>query len=91
MEIDRRKRKYLVDNIRMILLTNWDPLNVGQNPMLKDEYDRYITEIYHLVSVKSQKNIIENALERIESQELGLECNRQRISTTATRLAALEF
>ncbi len=38
------------NEIRNILLTDWDPLNVGDSPKLMDEYDCYIPGILTLLS-----------------------------------------
>jgi len=35
-----------MDKIRDILVDVWDPLFIGENPNLRDEYDSYIPSIY---------------------------------------------
>jgi hypothetical protein len=38
-----------VNIIRQILLKDWDPLSVGENPHLSDEYDDYIQGVLRLL------------------------------------------
>jgi len=41
--------KPTIDDIRSILLRDWDPLGVGNNPKLSDEYDSCIPVIYRMI------------------------------------------
>ena len=43
--------KSLIQSIRAILLNDWDPLIVGDNPHLSDEYDDYIPAIVKLLEI----------------------------------------
>jgi hypothetical protein len=38
-----------VEAVRAILLRDWDPLSVGENPNLTDEYDAYIPGLLRLI------------------------------------------
>jgi hypothetical protein len=41
-------RNLTPDDIRTVLLRDWDPLGVGNNPKLSDEYDSCIPVIYRM-------------------------------------------
>lgn len=54
--------------VREILLKEWDPIGVGENPNLKDEYDRYIPQILKVMQGASATvDEIETVLADIES------------------------
>ncbi len=42
-------RNLTPDDIRTVLLRDWDPLGVGNNPKLSDEYDSCIPVIYRMI------------------------------------------
>jgi hypothetical protein len=74
-----------VDGIRRILLEEWDPLGVGDNPNLADEYDSYIPEIAQLVSSGSSSDRVAQYLRQIES-DLGVAHDDDSSLRTAQRL-----
>lgn len=43
--MDRELVHQRVARIRRVLLDQWDPLYVGDNPKLADEYDSYLSKI----------------------------------------------
>ncbi len=49
--------------IRAILLRDWDPLNVGDNPHLEDEYDAYIPELLREATNKDENSIKEKLID----------------------------
>jgi hypothetical protein len=57
-----------VQNIRTILLEDWDPLGVGDNPHLTDEYDAYIPGILRLVDNHCPADQLERYLLDIEEK-----------------------
>ena len=63
-------------DIRNILLKEWDPVNIGDNPNISDEYDNYIHRFIEfncspLLSIDLLKEILLD----IECNEIGLEVN----------------
>ena len=61
------------DRLRGVLLSVWDPLCVGDNPKLADEYDRYIPTLLSLLQQDADQAAIAAALQRIEKDELGMQ------------------
>jgi hypothetical protein len=59
-------------NIRAILLRDWDPLNVGSNPNLSDEYDAYIPELARLLEGNPTVDQIDDYLHGVETDDLGI-------------------
>ena len=56
---------------KIILMNEWDPLDVGDNPHLEDEYDAYIPRILKIVAEGTTVEAIADGLKNIE-YELGL-------------------
>ena len=56
-----------VSEVRIILLRAWDPLGIGDNPHLTDEYDAYIPDIIRLVQQGSDAAEIVQHLKKIET------------------------
>ena len=48
-EITNSRRSSLRQAIHSILITEWDPLGVRDNPLAQDEYDSYVSGIERLL------------------------------------------
>jgi hypothetical protein len=75
------------NEIRNVLLADWDPLNVGDSPKLADEYDRYIPGILTLLSNGASVMEIERFLKGVEA-DLGITPEPDRSRRAAIRLAS---
>jgi hypothetical protein len=74
-----------LSKVRQVLLADWDPLGVGDNPNLSDEYDSYIPEIILSLRRGSDATNICQHLQSIETK-LGLTPSKERCDLTARRL-----
>jgi len=54
-----------------VLLRNWDPLGVKDEPQAQDEYDAYVGGVYHLIASGATAKQIAEHLVRIETDRLG--------------------
>lgn len=62
-----------MNDVREILLKQWDPLDIGDNPQLSNEYDAYVTTIAGLLASEGASyEAIDKQLSRIEHQEMGI-------------------
>ncbi|MCC6453015.1 MAG: hypothetical protein IT171_08985 [Acidobacteria bacterium] len=62
----------IFESIRQVLVEDWDPLDIGDEEGLDDEYDAYVTPVYRiLVGSRSENDLIEQ-LGRIEADEIGV-------------------
>lgn len=59
------------DAIRKILLQDWDPLGVGDNPSLADEYDDFIPAICEILNSKCTRDQLVTFLLDIEEKLMG--------------------
>ncbi len=63
-------------DIRNILLNDWDPLNIGENPNISDEYDNYIHRFIEFkCSTILSIDLLKEILLDIECNQIGLEAN----------------
>ena len=72
MESRKDRACEIQEQIRSILLNDWDPIGVADVPEAQDEYDSYIVGVYRLlISGVSERDVAEHLL-RIESDWMGL-------------------
>ncbi len=77
-----------LQQIRDILLREWDPLGVGDNPNLADEYDGYLAGIVRLIDSQIGSAALDEHLAGIE-RDLGLQRSKeQRVSAVRALLEA---
>ena len=74
-----------INEIRSILLSDWDPLGVGDNPKLIDEYDSYITLLLPLLKKERSKELVMQTLLQIEL-DLGVHSEIDIIMTVAEKI-----
>ena len=74
----RQAWKALQDEIRAVLLQEWDPIGVKDVPEAADEYDGYIAGISALLRAGATDEQIAHHLSEIETKEMGLRPAAQR-------------
>ena len=57
--------------IRSVLMREWDPIGVKDEPMAADEYDSYIGGIYELLKNRAAAKTISDHLREIELRRMG--------------------
>jgi len=72
--------------IHDVLISEWDPIGVGDEPLAQDEYDSYIPVIYRLISEGVDDLTIARHLEQIETESMGLSPSGDRNMQVARRL-----
>jgi len=72
--------------IHDVLIMEWDPIGVGDEPLAQDEYDSYIPVIYRLISEGSDDLTIARHFEQIETERIGLSSSGDRNTQIARRL-----
>lgn len=63
----------LISDIRSVLIKDWDPIGIGDNPNLSDEYDGYIGSIINIIMQKCSVDVIVEFLKKIEETEMGID------------------
>lgn len=78
------------NDIREILLSWWDPIGIGENPHLFDEYDDYIPEIKQLLEINSASyEELKKLLVNIEKEKIGTKPNLESINKSVSELMLL--
>lgn len=67
------KSKEIITDVRSVLINDWDPLGIGNNSNLKDEYDGYIGTIIQILLQKSSIESIFLFLKKVENEEMGIQ------------------
>jgi len=68
--MDPQRREYIEQSIGQLLLEQWDPLGVHDEPDRKYEYTPYAHELYTLLARGASDVQITRHLHRIEIEEL---------------------
>jgi hypothetical protein len=63
--VKRRQVRDIIDAVRRILLDDWDPLSVGSNPNLYDEYDFFLGRIMKDLANATDASQVADTLEAI--------------------------
>ena len=85
-ERDRRARE-IQDDIRSVLLEDWNPIGF---PVPPDEYDAYIGRVYRLLAGGASEAEVARYLEALELRRVGVEVSRETLSEVAARLCAID-
>ena len=59
--------------IGKVLLRNWDPIGVRDDPAAADEYDSYVGGVYELLVAGASARAVSEHLVRIETERMGFE------------------
>jgi len=85
--LDRAKRYH--EAIRHILLREWDPIGVADEPAAQDEYDGYVHEIHGMLIRHEPRHKVVDHLWWIETEYMGLFGNHSRTESVVDRLLGL--
>ena len=68
---DEDRARRIKGEIREILMRDWDPIGVKDEPIAKDEYDMYLGGIYELLKSEAPLELISDHLREIEIKRMG--------------------
>ncbi|MBO9560885.1 MAG: hypothetical protein J7515_20165 [Caulobacter sp.] len=74
--------------MRQVLLADWDPLHVGSNPMLSDEYDSYLGKVLKTLDAGEAERIVDLLVELEGDLGVG-PARRESLMPVARRLLDL--
>jgi hypothetical protein len=83
------RRSDVIMAVRRVLLSDWDPIGVCDEPQAQDEYDDYVPDIVRLLREGAGANTLANHLLRIEAEEMCLPSNPERARHAAMKLKQL--
>jgi len=73
-----------------LLWFDWDPIGVNSFAP-RDEYERYVPEIFRLVKAKVDREVIANQLFKFETEDMGMEGKMENCWIVADKLIAIQF
>jgi hypothetical protein len=85
--LDRARRYH--EAIRNVLLREWDPIGVADEPNAQDEYDGYVHEIHGMLVRHEPRPTLVDHLWWVENRHMGLFGDRTRTEAVADRLIGL--
>jgi hypothetical protein len=68
----RKRLREVEENIRNVLLHDWDPIEVANEPLAQSEYDSYVGGVYRLLASGASEEEIADHLWRIETEAMEL-------------------
>jgi len=74
--------------MRQVLLQEWDPIGIEDEPAAQDEYDSYLSCLYNLLAANASEQEIADHLKQIETGYVGL--NSQSTSKLMRVAASLK-
>ena len=75
--------------VRTVLMEDWDPIDIKDEPAAQDEYDGFIQHILGLLNRDASVSALSERLLQIETMEMGLRGDYERALRVAEKLAAL--
>jgi hypothetical protein len=81
--------KALTKSVRLILLKDWDPIGIADEPRAQDEYDSYAPAIARMVLDAASQAALADHLLAIETGRMELPGDERRARVVATSLLAL--
>lgn len=83
------RARLLQNAVRQVLLRDWDPIGVADEPDAQDEYDRYADRICGMLSRGEGRLTLVEYLLASETDAMGLSANPPRAGGVADRLLRL--
>lgn len=80
----------LIEPARAVLVDTWDPLDIGSNRMLRDEYDAYLGVVVRMLKDPSTTGAtLSSYLAHVEDHELGVQGDPEKRSLAVQALLEL--
>lgn len=79
----------LQEEVRKILLKDWDPIGVYNVPEAQDEYDSYVPIATKMLLDKKSSDEIFNYLNKVETITMGLSSSEKNTRIVADKLASI--
>ena len=75
-----------VNEIENILLRDWDPIDIADEPAARDEYHRYAVALYSVLSQRISHDALSEMLLSFEQDEMGFSGDVIRARQVAEKL-----
>ena len=89
MNHQARQARGIQEQIRQILLNDWDPIGIRDVPEAQDEYDSYVGGVYRLLADGASAVEVAKHLAHVEGEQMGLPSSADVRLSVATKLCGL--
>jgi hypothetical protein len=72
-----------------VLLHDWDPIGISDTVVVRDEYDRYASEIARMLARNATAAELATYLLTVEGESLGLQPQSERAQAVAEKLKSM--
>jgi hypothetical protein len=86
----RQRSREIEDAIRQVLMRDWDPIGIADEPACADEYDSYIGGVYHLLASGADEARIASHLATVQTEMMGLPKQAVFLMDVAQRLREID-
>ena len=86
----RQRSREIEDAIRQVLMRDWDPIGIADEPACADEYDSYIGGVYHLLASGADETRIASHLAAVQTEMMGLPKQAVFLIEVAKRLREID-
>jgi hypothetical protein len=90
MDAKEARAREIQGAIHAVLLDDWDPIGVKDEPFARDEYASYVGRVYHALAAGASAEDIASVLAKIELESMGLRVSAAQLIGVARKLRALD-
>ena len=91
MDPREKRAREIQESIRHILLHDWDPIGVADEPEAQDEYDSYIGGVYRILTTsRSEEALVQFLAGAVENLVSSQESAQDGLRSVARKLLALD-
>ena len=90
MDSRNSRARAIQDSIRRVLLKDWDPIGIQDEPNAQDEYDSYVGGVYRLLVQGASPAEVADHLATVEREAMGLKTEADALLRVATRHTELD-
>ncbi|WP_213993554.1 hypothetical protein [Sodalis sp. dw_96] len=84
-----KKNENFSQQVKTILLNDWDPIGIKDLPEANDEYDDYVFTVCEMISEGKHESDFYDFLFWVESERICLHVNTEHIKSIAEKLERL--
>ena len=79
------------EEVKNILMNEWDPIGIKDNPNAKAEYDQYVLRVVGMLYNGTTQDKLAEYLDAVVSEDLCLKANRTLSSNVSKKLLSIKL
>jgi hypothetical protein len=87
--IEKAESRRIRSEIRSVLLQEWDPIGIKDEPKAQDEYDGYVGHVYQLLTEHKSDEVIAGYLLQVVTERMGLKAKTSDMAATVQALRGI--